>query len=159
MLNFCTLFNTGYLAKGLALYDSLIKECPAFRLYIFAFDEKTHLVLTGKKLAFATIISPAEFENEQLLAVKKDRSVGEYCWTCTSSTIKYCIQKFDIDHCTYLDADMYFYNDPGILIKEMGDNSVLITPHNYHPRYEQSAVAGIYCVQFITFKNKWVGGG
>jgi hypothetical protein len=153
MLNFCTLFNVNYLAKGLALHSSLLKKCPAFHLYIFAFDDTTHQILTEKRLANTTIIALAEFETTELLAVKKDRSVAEYCWTCTPFTIKYCIHNFKLDHCTYIDADTYFYNDPTVLIDEMGDKSVLITPHNYNSQYDQSAVSGIYCVQFTTFKN------
>jgi len=152
-LNFCTLFNVNYLAKGLALYESLVKTSPQFHLYIFAFDDLSQQILTEKKLAKATIIPLGEFENEQLLAVKADRTKGEFCFTCTPFTVKYCIETFGLDHCTYVDADLYFYNDPTELIVSMGDNSVLITPHNYHYLYDQSAVAGIYCVQFLCFKN------
>ncbi|HTK18632.1 MAG TPA: hypothetical protein VL442_03945 [Mucilaginibacter sp.] len=35
----------------------------------------------------------------------------------------------------------------------MGNNSVLITPHNYYRDYDQSATSGIYCAQLISFKN------
>ena len=152
-LNFTTLFNINYLAKGLALYNSLVNTCPNFHLYIFAFDDITYKILTEKQLANATIIWLNDFENEQLLAIKKDRSVAEYCWTCTPFTIKYCIENFNLDHCTYIDADTFFYKDPTVLINEMGENSVLITPHNYNINYDVSGVSGIYCVQFTTFKN------
>jgi len=153
MLNFCTLFNTNYLAKGLALHQSLVDTCPAFHLYIFAFDDNCYQILTNKDLPNATIIPLSDFENADLQHVKKNRSIAEYCWTCTPFTIKHCIDQYQLDSCTYIDADIYFYNDPSVLFKEMGNASVLITPHNYHPLYDQSAVAGIYCVQFITFKN------
>jgi hypothetical protein len=152
-LNFCTLFNINYLAKGVALYDSLIKTCPDFHLYIFAFDDLSYEVLRGENLSNATIIPLADFENERLLAVKANRSKAEYCYTCTPFTAKYCIETFALDHCTYIDADIYFYTDPTGLIVNMGDNSVLITPHNYHSLYDQSAISGIYCVQFVCFKN------
>ncbi len=153
MLNFCTLFNINYLAKGVALYQSLLKTCPQFHLYIFAFDDLSHKILTEQNLDHATIISLAEFEDEGLLAVKKTRSVAEYCWTCTPFTVKYCIEKYNLDHCTYVDADVYFHKNPSVLIDSMGNDSVLITPHNYFREYDQSAVSGIYCVQFVTFKN------
>ncbi|MDO3627495.1 glycosyl transferase [Mucilaginibacter sp. BT774] len=152
-LTFSTLFNINYLAKGLALHASLLQVCPDFHLYIFAFDEASYLELTARNLANATIISLREFESPELLKVKTERSVGEYCWTCTSFTIKYCLEHFKLDHCTYLDADMYFYKDPSRLVQDMGENSVLITPHNYGQGYDQSAIAGIYCVQFLTIKN------
>lgn len=156
-LNFTTLFNINYTAKGLALHASLLKTCSNFHLYIFAFDDLSYKILTEKKLEHSTIIALHNFESEALLAVKQGRSVAEYCWTCTPHTIKYCIEKFNLDHCTYLDADIYFYQNPGLLIDEMGDNSVLITPHNYHHKYDASAISGIYCVQFTTFKNNQQG--
>jgi hypothetical protein len=52
-----------------------------------------------------------------------------------------------------LDADLYFFSNPSVLIEEMGDKSVLIAEHRYTPIYDQSATSGIYCVQFMTFKN------
>ena len=45
------------------------------------------------------------------------------------------------------------FADPNVLVDEMGDNSVLITEHRYSQRYNQALKRGIYCVQFITFKN------
>ncbi len=135
------------------MYNSLLAQCSSFHLYIFAFDDTAYKVLTEKQLAHATVIALADFENQDLLAVKANRSVAEYCWTSTPFTIKYCLDNYALDHCTYLDADLYFYSDPKILVDEMGDDSVLITPHNYNPKYDVSAVAGIYCVQFLTIKN------
>jgi hypothetical protein len=153
MLNFCTLFNVNYLAKGLAMYNSLSANNSNFHLYVFAFDDVTHNILTEKNLRNVTVITLNDFESKDLLAAKKGRSVAEYCWTCTPLTIKYCLEKYQLDHCTYLDADLYFYSNPQLLLDEMGANSVLITPHRYHPKYDVSATAGIYCVQFLTIKN------
>ncbi|RZL19898.1 MAG: glycosyl transferase [Pedobacter sp.] len=105
----------------------------------------------------ATIISLKKFENERLLEAKKDRTAGEYCWTCASSSIKYCIETYHLDHCTYVDADLLFFKDPKVLIDEMGEKEVLITEHRFSPRYAQSAINGKYCVQFMTFRNTWGG--
>jgi len=157
MYNFCTLFETNYLSRGLALYESLEKQCESFHLYIFAFNDKSFEVLNKLALKHATIISLLEFESQDLLAIKEDRSVGEYCWTCTSSTIKYCIEKFNLDCCTYLDADLYFFSSPKVLFDEIGNKSTLITEHRYTPEYDQTDLSGKYCVQFMIFKNNEEG--
>ena len=151
--NYCTLFDSNYLTRGLALYESLEKHSSDFHLYIFAFDDKSYEVLKKLDLKHATIVHLLEFEDEALLTAKKDRSRAEYCWTCTPSTIKYCIENYKLESCTYLDADLYFFSNPEVLIDEMGEKSVLITEHRYTPRYDQSELSGIYCVQFMTFKN------
>lgn len=153
LYNFCTLFDTYYLTRGLALYESLQKHCDNFHLYIFAFDDNTYSVLHEQKFENVTIISLQEFENERLLSVKNDRTVAEYCWTSTGSTIKYCIKTFALDHCTYLDADLYFFGSPKILLDEVSDGNVLITEHRYTKKYDQSKSSGKYCVQFMTFHN------
>jgi len=153
MLKFCTLFNTTYLSRGLAMYNSLKQQCEAFHLYIFAFDANSYELLSKMELEHATIVSLFAFENPRLLAVKDGRTAGEYCWTCASSTIKYCIEEFSLDHCTYVDADLLFFSNPAVLVEEMGEKSVLITEHRYTPVHDQTLTSGLYCVQFITFKN------
>lgn len=153
MINFCTLFDSVYLSRGLAMYHSLAKYCEEFHLYVFAFDDKCLSVLKELNLKNLTVISLAKFEDEELLKVKPTRTRGEYCWTCTSSTILYVLKNYEVDNCTYLDSDLYFFSSPQILFEEMGDNSVLITPHHYTKKYDQSSKTGIYCVQFVTFKN------
>lgn len=157
MQNFCTLFNSFYLSRGLAMYYSLLNRSSDFHLYIFAFDDACYATLVKMDLSNATIISLTAFETPELLSIKDSRTKGEYCWTCTASTIWHCIHTFSLDHCTYIDADLLFFSDPKILRDEMGENSVLITEHRYSPDYDQSVLSGIYCVQFITFKNSEQG--
>ncbi len=154
MYNYCTLFDSNYLTRGLAMYESLKKYSNDFHLFIFAFDNYSFALLKSLDLEFVTITSLKEFEDEELLRIKSSRSKGEYCWTCTPSTIKYSIEKFNLEICTYLDADLYFFSNPTVLIDEMDINdSVLITEHRYSSEYDQSLTSGIYCVQFMTFKN------
>lgn len=153
MYNFCTLFNSNYLTRGIALYESLKKYCKNFKLYVFAFDNECVDILNYLSLENMVVISPEEFEDEELLSVKSTRTRGEYCWTCTPSTILYVLKKYEVKSCTYLDADLYFYDSPEILFKELGSDSVLITEHRYTEQYDQSNISGKYCVQFMTFKN------
>lgn len=151
------------------LYDSLKKNTASFHLYIFAFDSLTFEVLGKLKLSNATIVSQKEFENQALLSIKETRTKAEYCWTSTSSVIFYVLNTFDVHSCTYIDADLYFYSSPQVLLDEIPENkSVLITEHRYSrfaQIFEQKR-AGRFCVQFITFYNttksryilkKWIG--
>jgi hypothetical protein len=155
MLHFCTLFDINYLSRGITLYRSLEKVCTSFHLYVFAFDEPTRQFFSSNKASFPhiTMVSLKEFEDDALLRVKPSRSAAEYCWTSTPSTLLFCLEQFKPDHCTYLDADMFFYHDPQVLVDEMGDKSVLISEHRYTPAYDQSSYSGTYCVQFMCFKN------
>jgi len=122
-------------------------------LYVFAFDYICYNTLIKMNLPKMKVISLAEFEDPKLLRVKPTRSRAEYCWTASSSTILYILENFKVSNCTYVDADIIFYSDPSILIKEMGGKSVLLTEHNYTKDYDQSSLSGRYCVQFMTFKK------
>ncbi len=155
MLNFCTLFDANYLARGLVTYESLMSATEgSAHLYVFAFDDLSLTTLRTMNLPNLTVISLAEFEDEDLLRIKPTRSRGEYCWTCTSSTIHYCIRTFDLPHCIYIDADMVFYQNPKVLLDEMPlSANVLITEHRYTPQYDKSKLSGKYCVQFMYFDN------
>jgi len=153
MYNFCTLFDTHYLSRGLTLYYSLVKHCEDFHLYIFAFNDTCFSLLNKLKLKNATIISLKEFEDEELLKVKPDRTIAEYCWTSTSSTILFVLEKYKVESCTYLDADLCFYSSPKPIFDELRDNSILLTEHRYTEQYNKKKKAGKYCVQFVTFKN------
>jgi len=156
-LNFCTLFDSNYLSRGIVLYDSLVKQCADFQLFVFAFDKKCHEILIDLNLPNLTPISLEVYEDEELLSVKKGRTIAEYCWTNTPSTVWYVLNHFDVDHCTYLDADMVFYSNPLPLYLEMGEKSVLITEHRYTNPEGIEEKAGRFNVQYITFKNNIQG--
>jgi hypothetical protein len=150
MYNFCTLFDSNYLHKGLALYESLCNVCDEFHLYVVAFDDSCFNKLQQLKLDKLTIISLIEFETKELLAVKSTRNRTEYCWTSGPSVINHFIQNFHLDHCTYVDADLMFFSSPEIVFQEIGNSSVAITEHIPNG---PDMIAGKYCVQFVYFKN------
>lgn len=151
--NFCTLFDSYYFSRGIVLYNSLKANCENFHLYIFAFDDIAHQKLISLNLNNVTVISLSEFEDKELLEVKNKRSKAEYCWTSTASTILYAIKSFNLESCTYIDADIYFYSDPKELFEEIAEASIALTLHNYSELYDQSSTSGKYCVQFVYFKN------
>jgi hypothetical protein len=142
----------------MATFRSLQATGATFHLYVVCFDddcfEMLQLLKKTSNLTQLTPISLAEFEDEALLSIKPTRTRGEYCWTCTPSVVRYCLEKFQLPNCTYIDADMWFYNNPSVLIEELDDSkSVLITEHRYTRQYDQSKKSGIYCVQFVYFRN------
>ena len=158
MLTFCTLFDENYLDKGLVLYKSLERVCKDdFRFYILCMSDKCFEILTDLEIARIRPIRLSDFENEELLKVKPNRTVGEYCWTCDSSLIKYVLETFNPEYCTYLDSDMAFYDDPQVIIDEMKrrNASVSIVGHRFNKETaeKQNWIYGKYCVECNTFKN------
>ena len=155
----CTLYNSLYLDKGLVLYDSLCGCAKDFKLYVLCMDDKCYDVLKGLKQEHHIPVRLSDFEKGDvaLLEAKGNRPMGEYCWTCSSSFIRYVLKHYGEESCTYIDADMYFYNDPKVLIDEMLEarKSVMVVPHRFPD--DKKALAnrtGTYCVEFNTFLNR-----
>lgn len=152
----CTLFNSVYADKGIVLYQSLEKVSSNFTLYVLAMDDKCFEILSDLNYTHLVPVRLSDFENDDLLKAKSNRPFGQYCWTCSSSFIKYVLNTYQPDYCTYLDADMMFYSDPYILIEEMEAKkaSVSIIGHRFGWYAKKSeSIIGKYCVECNTFKD------
>ncbi len=152
----CTLYNSLYLDKGLVLYNSLCECAKDFELYVLCMDEKCYEVLSDIGEERLKPIHLSDVENDKMLEAKSNRSVAEYCWTCSSRLIQYILSTFHPECCTYIDADMYFYHDPQLLIDEMleAGKSVMMVPHRFTERNIHLAkTVGTYCVEFNCFRN------
>ena len=86
---FCTLFDSNYLDKGLALYWSMRKHIADFKLYIFAFDDKCYEVLSDLNLENVIVIPVGDIMTAELQKLQTERTRAEFCWTCTPVVIEY----------------------------------------------------------------------
>ena len=156
---FCTLFYSNYLYRGLVLYQSLIDSYDDFTLYILSMDDVAYSLLDKMALKNVELIRYEEFENDDLRRVKSERSIAEFCWTCTAPLCEYVMAKNpDRPHVAYLDADMMFYRDPGPIYEELSDDSVLIVPHRHSTQYKAwKETSGIYNVSVVIFRNDAIG--
>ena len=153
MKNFCTLFDSYYIQKGLALYRSLEAVCDDFTLYVMAFDEPTYEVLV--RLGAPHLVVEREtgpFLTEELARCKTERKRNEYCWTCGSAVTRYFLTAYGLDHIVYVDADMMFFHDPQPLFDGLEGASVGLSPH-----FTDEALYGKYCVQFVYFRADETG--
>src|SRR4051812_21222801 len=117
-MNYCTLFNSGYLTRGWTMIKSLLRHAPQAKIYILCMDEKTFDFFSKRQHPSIYLVSLKDFEDSRYLAAKSNRSFGEYCWTCTPGIINYCLKTFHLDHVTYVDADLYFLGNPEKCLQE-----------------------------------------
>ena len=157
-MNFCTLFDSYYLDKGIALYQSLEKVTEDFHLYIFCFDDRSYEILKDMKPERTTILHHSDIEKEtkKLLELKKERSKAEYCWTCTPVIIEYVLNHYPVESCTYIDADLYFFSNPQILFDETkeANANIVITEHRFSDSLKDRRYlrrSGKYCVEYNYF--------
>ncbi len=154
--HFCTLFDSNFLPIGITLHSSLMQHSKAFHLWILCMDDLAEKQLQCLNLSHVTLIPLASIETEALLTAKGQRSRGEYCWTLTSFLFSAVFERSSsVQRLTYLDADLFFFRDPKILIDEFEayGRDVLLTEHAYAPNYDQTHISGRFCVQFMTFNR------
>jgi len=155
--NFCTIFAKNYLYQGLALYNSLIRYCPDFQLWVLCMDEITYEILKKLKLGRARLISFKELEEEdkELFKVKNSRTIGEYCWTCKAPLLFHILNRISMeDIVIYLDSDLFFHFSPEPIYKEFNGASIGITPHRFLPEkkyFEKNT--GIYNGGMLMFRK------
>ncbi len=152
MSHYCTLFDSRYLVRGLLMIDSLQCCSPGATVYVLCMDAASKGHMDGLGRSGLVAIGLEEFETEPLRRAKQNRTKAEYCWTCTPALIRFCLERYRLPECTYVDADLYFYRSPEIIRARMGKADVLITPHRFAPYCDTTEVAGRFCVQFMCFR-------
>ena len=152
--HFVTLFNSLFLPQGLALHISMERHVRAYILWILCVDDEAYEVLGRLDLPNVRRLKLSDLETPELLEVKPTRTVGEYCWTLTPFAPRFVFEADpNVMRVTYIDADLWFRKHPKPLFDELdvSGKPVLVTDHAYAPEYDQSALSGQYCVQFMTF--------
>jgi hypothetical protein len=159
MEHYVTLFDSLFLPQGLALHMSMERHIGSYTLWILCVDDEVHDILSKFNFPNVRLLQLSKLETRELLAVKPTRTKGEYCWTLTPFAPRFVFAADStVSRVTYIDADMWFRKNPAQIFRELdaSGKDVLITDHAYAPEGDYSAMAGQYCVQFMTFTR--VGG-
>ncbi len=153
---FCTYFDHRYLSRGLALYHSLKRHCPSFELWVLSLDAECTRKLTSMNLPDVHVVNIEELEefDPELLQCRKNRTLIEYYFTCTPAWLLYLLQKMErAEIVTYVDADLFFFSDPGPLYHELNNRSIGIIAHRFPPELKHFEQFGIYNVGWLSFRR------
>ncbi len=155
MHDFCTYFDSNYLPRGLALYESLRAHCPSFRLWILCLDDACYQALAEQNLPHVELIplSALEAADPELAAVRSTRSRIEYYFTSTPSLAWYVLNQAGVEMITYLDADLFFFSALSPIFDEIADSSIAIVGHRFPPNLRHLEVYGVYNVGWVSFRK------
>lgn len=157
---YCTLFDSGYIARGFALADSLNKHCSPCQLCILCMDRDAETLLEQFKIPNVIPIGLAELEKEdkQLADVKLMRSTVEYYFTSKASLIRHVLAKYpDCERVTYLDADLFFFSEPSKLDNEIAGSSVAVIEHRFSPGNQRLYKFGRFNAGWLSVRNDVMG--
>lgn len=153
---YCTHFDINYTPHARSLAESLLSVSPNSELITFCMDDKSYEILT---LNTPINIRPIHFSKLEaafpnLLVAKSNRTRVEYFYTCSPAICSYVLTELkDISEVTYLDADLYFFNDPEPLYNELADASVGIIEHRFSFFTKRNIIYGNFNVGWITFRK------
>jgi len=139
---------------------SLRRFEPTAPVWALCLDDKAYELMSHLAEAGVNLIKLAELErgDADLLAARNNRSLIEYYFTCTPSLTRFLLNRVPSgDYVTYIDSDLYFFSDPNVLYKELGEGSVTLISHRFAEHLKDRERYGIYNVGWMTFKKSDAG--
>ena len=158
---FCMVVSSIRLIQGIACFLSLYKNMDDFKLYVLCVDDKSYEFLKKINLDKLKLVKIPELNREDLVELKTERKLNQYCWTLKPSFIKYIFNLDDsIERVTYIDSDLFFFQNPNIIFENQPDASVLLSSGEiFLPMYSKKfndhmqELAGNFNSGFISFKR------
>ncbi len=160
MRHFCSYFDHRYLERGLALLSSLSEHSRNFRLYVLCLDDICYDALMRASIDPVVPIRLPDLEayDADLHAARARRSLVEFYFTLTPALPLYLLERFpEIDLITYLDSDLYFFDDAERVFDEIGDASVAIIGHRFSETGKFRERYGIYNVGWVSWRRDEAG--
>jgi hypothetical protein len=154
--HYCTYFDRGYLAQGVAMWRSLARNDPNARLTVLALDDFAATVLRILADATLRIVELRELllADLALADVQASRSRAEFIFALTPCLVRYeFITRSEIQQLAYLDADLFFFSQVQPIWDELGGHSVLIVPHRYPSWHDDSKYYGRFNVGVVGFRR------
>jgi hypothetical protein len=164
-LTFTTLSDIKYLPKGMALYESLKNTVKSkFQLYYLCLDDECFNKIKQLNLDDLIPINVEDFKKEVGSIIdradtencKWGDSWAKFCWSLTPFLCQYILSK-KVNHCLYLDSDLYFHYSPEEILLFIGNKSCGIHTHKFRSYDEKTNPVGRYNVGMIYFKNDDIG--
>lgn len=158
---FCMVVSRTRLIQAIACFLSLYKTMDKFKIYILCVDEKCYEFFKEINLDKIVIVTISELNREDLLEIKNSRKLNQYCWTLKPGFIKYIFTLDDsIERVTYIDSDLFFYQNPNVIFENQPSSSVLLSSGEiFLPMYSKEFnhtmqdLTGNFNSGFISFKK------
>ena len=162
---YCTVLTKSRLYQFLALIVSLKKVGPRrFRFFALCVDDESYNLLKKLNWKGITVFHDRELD-ESIFSLKKERQIHEYCWTLKAIFLELVLTKYpEVQRVTYMDSDLYFWENPELIFNEQPDCSVLLSKEEkYKPEWKPNFIrrvtklTGEYNSGFISFKRDEMG--
>lgn len=155
--NFVACFDINYTIQALALLESIENKIVNYNFFIFCMDNESFEIISKLENTKIIPMKFEDYENNHLRQLKKERKKNEYFWTITPRLSLIIFDTFEeVEQLTYIDTDIFFIKSPNNIFENFNKSKkdILITKHNYSPKYDKSNESGKFCVQFLIINRK-----
>lgn len=138
----------------------MCRQMGDFRLWVLALTPECERELRRIRPPGVEVVPLSELEaaDPEFLKNRETRSLVEYYFTSTPCFLHDLLKRNpEIGRITYLDADMFFFSDPGPVERAAESSSIAITPHRFRPELESHRRYGIYNVGWLSFRADTAG--
>lgn len=162
---YCTLLTKTRVYQGITMLMSLSRVIKnPFIVFVYCVDDASYSILKKLSWDHLVLIHENDFP-EEIRAIKETRQIHEYCWTLKPVLCEYVMIHYpSIKRVTYLDSDLYFWEDPDKIFQKQPNCSVLLTiEEKYRPNWKKSKlrrrirITGRYNSGFVSFMRDKVG--
>jgi len=119
-------------------------------------DMETEQILEKAALRNVRLVTSRQLEeaDKGLATAKTNRSRIEYYFTAKASLVLHVLDRSpEANRVTYLDADLFFFADPGLLDAELAGCSVAISPHRFSTKNQHLEEHGLYNAGWLMFRR------
>lgn len=161
-LYFCTVSDSKFVLETTALFNSLKRETQKINqtvsLTVLCLDDLSY-TLYPKINNQIKVVSLKDLNDPELMQTKSSRKHGEFAQTSKASLVCYLLKKMPPNAVlSFVDSDIYYYGNPGAMLEQDKDWSVLITTHWFtEAKKLLSTKVGTYNSGFVCFKNDDTG--
>lgn len=162
-MNIATLCDKNYLAKGLAMRQSLIDLGVPHTIHWLCLDDETHRALSHIEHVVAHKLSWFD-SNPEIEALRNNPATrygsqrDNFIWSLAPFFVNYLLRReiYDNQYLFYVDSDIFFYKSPQLIVDTIGSRSIGIHTHRFGPNRKKLDV-GWYNVGVTVFRNDRVG--
>lgn len=158
---YATYFDSRYLARGLALINSMRRFDLSTNFAVLALDSEVDDYFRTNPIDNLTVITLSELMSfePRLREIEGQRTRMEFIFTLTPILVSKVLSlNTKASHAIYLDADLYFFEDPELVLQALGNHDVGVIPHNYtKSNQEKLSKFGTYNVGWVAFRNTELG--
>lgn len=155
MNHYCTYFDSGYLAQGMAMRRSLARQDSRAVLWVLTLDERAAEVLRALGDSRLRVIPLADVlaGDPELVAAQAGRPRNEFIFTLTPCLVRHIWRTHpEVGRIAYLDADLYFFSDPAPIWDGLGAGSVLVVAHRFPEWHDDAVRYGRFNVGVLVFR-------